>query len=220
MCAKNCVQRKYQNHTELKVAKKTKNHGELLGYWRKRLFESVPFLIACAVLLSVISLKSPILLFCLLFGSLITVVVQQIGQQLHLSKRSLILFQILAVAVILSLFWLDYFAAPAQAQFFGRAECFFNKTLTVGQGGNQEPNAAEGTNATEGTNAAVGLVFNVLRALYLLYIAVALVGVINAVRKDEDWQSVARTPLLVVVAVTIADVLTGFVIGSNNTAGC
>jgi hypothetical protein len=56
-------------------------------------------------------------------------------------------------------------------------------------------------------------VFNVLRALYLLYIAVALIGVINAVRKDEDWQVVARTPLLVVIAVTIADVLTSFIIG-------
>jgi hypothetical protein len=44
----------------------------------------------------------------------------------------------------------------------------------------------------------------------------SLVGVINAVRKDEDWQSVARTPLLVVVAVTIADVLTGFVIGDTS----
>jgi hypothetical protein len=55
----------------------------------------------------------------------------------------------------------------------------------------------------------------VLRAIYLLYIAISLVGVINAVRKDEDWQSIARTPLLVVVAVTIADVLTGFVIGAG-----
>jgi hypothetical protein len=40
--------------------------------------------------------------------------------------------------------------------------------------------------------------------------------VINAVRKDEDWQSIARTPLLVVVAVTIADVLTRFVIGDSS----
>ena len=60
--------------------------------------------------------------------------------------------------------------------------------------------------------------FNVLRALYLLYIAVALIGVVNAVRKDEDWQTVARTPLLVVVAVTIADVLTGFIIGDTSSS--
>ncbi len=166
------------------------------------LLESVPFLIACAVLVSVISLKSPILLFCLLIGSLIAVITQQIGQQVNLPKRSLILLQILAAAIVLSLYWLDWFAAPAQAQFFGEAEKFFKKTLTANNGG-----AAE---------TPVSLIFNVLRAIYLLYIAISLVGVINAVRKDEDWQSIARTPLLVVVAVTIADVLTRFVIGDSS----
>ncbi|PLZ12149.1 hypothetical protein [Fischerella thermalis] len=170
-----------------------------------RLLESVPFLIACAVFLSIISLKSPILLFCLVFSSLSAVVLHKIGQQVNLPKRYIILLQMLGVAIIFSAFWLDYFADPAQAQFFRKAEDFFKNTLTQG--------AATGSN----TQAAVSLVFNVLRALYLLYIAVSLIGVINAVRKDEDWQSVARIPLLVVVAVTIADVLTGFVIGDTNT---
>ncbi|MCP6761726.1 MAG: hypothetical protein NHB32_23945 [Fischerella sp. CENA71] len=176
-----------------------------LEIWRIRLLESVPFLIACAVFLSVISLKSPILLFCLVFGSLVTVVIHKIGHEVKLPKRYMILLQILGVALIFSLFWLDYLAEPAQAQFFKKAEDFFKNTLTQG--------ADTGNN----TQAAVSLIFNVLRALYLLYIAVSLIGVINAVRKDEDWQSVARTPLLVVVAVTIADVLTGFVIGDSNT---
>ncbi|MEH2238339.1 hypothetical protein [Nostoc sp.] len=168
------------------------------------LVESVPFLIACAVLLSVISLKSPILLFCLLVGSLIAVITQQIGQQVNLPRRSLILLQILAAAIILSLYWLDCFAAPAQAQFFGEAEKFFKKNL-----------GGAATSSGGGSETAISLIFNVLRAIYLLYIAISLVGVINAVRKDEDWQSIARTPLLVVVAVTIADVLTRFVIGSQ-----
>ncbi|MBW4586909.1 hypothetical protein G7B40_024050 [Aetokthonos hydrillicola Thurmond2011] len=172
-----------------------------LEYWRVKLLDSVPFLIACAVFLSIISLKSPILLFCLLIGSLIAVVIHRIGQQVRAPKKTLLLLQVLAVAAILSLFWLDYFADPAQAQFFKRAEDFFKNNLSQGGGGN--------------SSAAVSLVFNVLRAVYLLYIAVSLIGVINAVRKDEDWQSIARTPLLVVVAVTIADVLTAFIIGSN-----
>lgn len=175
-----------------------------LDYWRVNLLESVPFLIACAVFLSVISLKSPILLFCLLIGSLVAVVIQRIGQQVHIPKKSLLLLQILVVAAILSLFWLDYFADPAQAQFFKRAEDFFKTNLSQNAGGGG------------GSQAAVSLVFNVLRAVYLLYIAVSLISVINGVRKDEDWQSIARTPLLVVVAVTIADVLTAFIIGSNN----
>ena len=190
--------------SSLKPLKKSHELKQTLKLWRDRLIESVPFLIACAVFLSVISLKSPILLFCLLIGSLITIIIQQIGQQVHLPRRSLIILQILASIIILSLFWLDYFAAPAQAQFFRRAENFFTNNLTQGSSNNNS------------TQAAISLVFNVLRALYLLYIAVALISVINAVRKDEDWQNVVRTPLLVVVAVTIADVLTGFVIGDNS----
>ncbi|MBH8550889.1 hypothetical protein I8751_00465 [Nostocaceae cyanobacterium CENA357] len=180
------------------------NFKETLECWRFRLLESIPFLIACAVFLSVISLKSPILLFCLLFGSLTAIVINKIGQQLDLPKRWLIPLQILAVVVILSLFWLDYFAAPAQAQFFKRAEDFFRNNLT------------QGATANSGTQAAVSLIFNVLRGIYLLYIAISLIGVINAVRKDEDWQSIARVPLLVVIAVTVADVLTGFVIGDTS----
>lgn len=172
--------------------------------WWMQLVESVPFLIACAVFLIVISLKSPVLLFCLLAGSLITLIVQQVGQQVNLSRNQRILLQILAIGTILSLFWLDYFAAPAQAQFFGKAEAFFKTNLT------------QGTSNAGGTQGAVTLVFNVLRAIFLLYIAVSLIGVVNAVRKDEDWQSIARTPLLVVIAVVVADVLTGFIIGDGS----
>ncbi|AFZ60623.1 hypothetical protein H6G54_04800 [Anabaena cylindrica FACHB-243] len=169
--------------------------------WQQHLVESIPFLIACAVFLSVISLKSPILLFCLLAASFITIIFQQIGQQINLPKRWLIVLQILAVSIILSLFWVDFFSAPASAQFFGKAENFFKSTLTQGTDSNSNP------------QTAVSLIFNILRAIYLLYIAISLIGVINAVRKDEDWQSIARVPLIVVVAVTVADVLTGFVIG-------
>ena len=184
-----------------KVGKTSYNLFGLIKNCRAILTESVPFLIACAVFLSIVSLHSPILLFCLLSGSLIVVVMQQIQERFNLPKPQLTALQILAIALLLSVFWLDYFAAPAQAQFFGKAEDFFKNTLT------------EGANDS-GTNTAVSLVFNVLRALFLLYIAISLISVVNAVRKDEDWQSIVRTPLLVVVAVIVADVLTGFIIGS------
>ncbi|MDJ0735806.1 MAG: hypothetical protein QNJ47_17375 [Nostocaceae cyanobacterium] len=193
---------KFLNSSEVKTERHNRN---LLGNWWVKLWESVPFLIACAVFLSVISLKSPILLFCLLAASLIAVVTQQIGQQVHVPRQWLVLLQILAVAVILSLFWLDYFAAPAQAQFFKKAEDFFRNSLT------------QGATNVGGTQTAVSLIFNVLRAIFLLYIAISLIGVVNAVRKDEDWQSVARTPLIVVIAVIVADVLTGFIIGDGSS---
>lgn len=190
----------------LSNVKTSVNLAKIFKFWRLTLIESTPFIVACLVLLSTISLHSPVLLFCLLTGSFLALVIQRIGQQVKLPKHQLIPLQVLAVAVLLGVFWLDYFAAPAQAQFFKKAEDFFQNTLTQGAGNNNS-----------NTQLAVGLVFNVLRALYLLYIAVALIGVVNAVRKDEDWQSIARTPLLVVVAVTIADVLTGFIIGNNTS---
>jgi hypothetical protein len=177
----------------------------LLKSWYSTILESMPFLVACTILLSVISLKSPVLLFCLLAGSLVAIVLYQIGRQVNLPRRQVIFLQVVAISVILACFWLDYFADPAQAQFFKRAEDFFRNNLTQSN-----------TNTTNvnGTQTAISLIFNVMRALYLLYIAIALIGVINAVRRDDDWQNIARTPLLVVIAVTIADVLTGFVIGN------
>ncbi len=170
-------------------------------HWLTQLWTCVPFLLSVAVFLTIITWKSPVMLFCLLIGTVATLVLEQIGRNTRLSKYSVIISQIAFVA-ILSFFWIDHFADPAAAQFFGRAESFFKNNFQGAEGG--------------GAQAAVSLIFNVLRAIYLLYIAVSLIGVINAVRKDEDWQSIARTPLLVVVAVTIADVLTGFIIGNTN----
>jgi hypothetical protein len=90
--------------------------------------------------------------------------------------------------------FLNLFATPAQAQFFQSAEDFFNTTFTS-------------------SGAAVPIVFNTLRALYIVYLAVAFIGVFNSVRQDEDWVSAARTPILVVITVTLADILTGLITG-------
>ena len=172
-----------------------------LDYWLSHLLKSFPLLLALAVFLLTVSLKSSSLLFCWLIGILVVVAIGQIGQQAKLSKQSIVLLQILAVAIVVTGFCWGYLAEPAQAQFFKKAEDFFQYNLT------------QDLEGSGNTQAAVSLVFNVLRAIYLLYIAISLVGVVNAVRKDEDWQTVARIPLLVVVAVTVADVLTGFIVG-------
>jgi hypothetical protein len=91
--------------------------------------------------------------------------------------------------------FLNLFASPAQAQFFQNAENFFNTTFTS-------------------SGAAVPIVFNTLRALYIVYLAVAFIGVFNSVRQDEDWVAAARTPILVVITVTLADILTGLIVGN------
>ncbi len=90
--------------------------------------------------------------------------------------------------------FLNLLASPAQAQFFQDAEDFFTTAFT-----------------SSGT--AVPIVFNTLRALYIVYLAVAFIGVFNTVRQDEDWVAAARTPIVVVITVTLADILTGLITG-------
>ena len=134
--------------------------------------QKVYLLVACTALLAVISLHSPVLVFCLLLSGLVTLCVQALGIYLHIPQKY-ILCVISVVSLICSVFLLDNFIEPAQAQFFKRAEDFFTNNLT------------QGTSNGGNTTAAVSLVFNVFRAIYLLYIAVALMGVINAMRKDR-----------------------------------
>ena len=70
----------------------------------------------------------------------------------------------------LGLLWLiTLLAYPAQAQFFGDAETWMT------------------TNFGTAAGDAIPLVFNVLRGLFLLYVGISLVRVINSARNDEDW---------------------------------
>ena len=98
--------------------------------------------------------------------------------------------------LVAALFLLDCMARPASAQFFQGAQ-----TWMAGQ----FPQAAE----------VIPLVFNVLRGLFLVYLGISLVKVVQAARNDEDWQTLARTPLIIVIAVTVAEVLTGLIIGGS-----
>jgi hypothetical protein len=172
--------------------------------WFRDLAYFIPLLLLVTLFVCVIVVKGSSLLFCLLVSGGMTVAIAYWGRRLGISKQWLLFFQFLAIALVTSTLWLNFLAEPANAQFFKKAEDFFQNTLT------------QGSTTTDNTRTAISLVFNVLRAIYLLYIAGSLIGIINAVRKDEDWQSVARIPLLVIIAVTIADVLTSFIVGEPN----
>jgi hypothetical protein len=94
--------------------------------------------------------------------------------------------------------WVDWLIQPATAQFLNNAQTFFEDNLTNGNADFQAP---------------ISLLFNVIRGLLVIYIAVALVKVVNAAREDDDWKSLARTPLIIVVCVVVGDLLTGIVTG-------
>ncbi|HBE32774.1 MAG TPA: hypothetical protein DD990_16010, partial [Cyanobacteria bacterium UBA11368] len=102
----------------------------------------------------------------------------------------------LAFTLLCTIFLLDLTTAPAQAQFLNNAQQWMQGAF---------PNI----DAT-----IVELVFNVLRALFLLYLAISLVRIINAARQDEDWQQLARTPLIILITVVMGDILTGFIVGT------
>lgn len=107
-----------------------------------------------------------------------------------------VLFAILAV-----IFLLNFAAAPANAQFFNNAQEWM--TTNFGNANNGQ------------TNAVIVLFFNVLRGLFLLYVGISLVRIIQSARNDEDWQSLARTPLIIVLAVFVGDLITGLIIGGG-----
>jgi hypothetical protein len=114
--------------------------------------------------------------------------VQRLFKRVGLSTQA---FPVLSIAFAGGLWFTA--ATLSQALFFQAAEQFF---LT------QFPQAA----------TAVPLVFAVLRALFVLYIGVSLIRVINSVRNDDDWQTIARTPLMVAVCVSVGEVLTNLII--------
>ncbi len=95
-----------------------------------------------------------------------------------------------------TLYLLNALASPASAQFMNNAQNWMSSTFP--QGG-----------------TAIPLVFNVLRGLFILYIGISIVQMVQASRNGEDWKSLAQTPLIILIAVVLGDVLTGFIVGTG-----
>lgn len=100
----------------------------------------------------------------------------------------------------------DCMAMPASAQFFTQTEGWMRSSFPMsgGTGG--------------GGTDIYALVFNTLRAIFVLYLAISLVRVIAAARNDEDWQNLARTPLIILITVTLGDILGGLITGGGGGA--
>jgi hypothetical protein len=98
---------------------------------------------------------------------------------------------------------------------------------TIAVFGNVEPASAQFLNKTEGwlksaipgmNNTMTGLIFNTLRLMFVVYLVIKLVGVANAAREGEDWQTLARTPAITLVTVAMGDVLCGLITGTGGSA--
>lgn len=101
-----------------------------------------------------------------------------------------------ALTVLGAFLLLDALSTTAQAQFFQNAETWMTGQFT-------------------GAQEAITLSFNVLRGLFILYLGISLVRVVQAARQDEDWQNLARTPMIILIAVTMGDILANLIIGGG-----
>ncbi|MGF1480386.1 MAG: hypothetical protein ACFB4I_12990 [Cyanophyceae cyanobacterium] len=116
--------------------------------------------------------------------------------------------EIVAAVAAIALIWGVGIAEPVGAQFYQDAQNFFCEELVAGTGSD-----------TENVKRGISVTFNALRAFFLIYIAVSLIRVVNAVREDEDWQTMARTPILATLIVTVGDLLTNFFISGDPSDG-
>jgi hypothetical protein len=111
-----------------------------------------------------------------------------------------------AFSLVFSTYWLVAQSDPAAAQFLNNAQTFFEESFG-------------GAGGTGGVDTELfGLIFNALRGVFVVYLAISIIKVVAAARQDEDWQSLARTPMIILISITLGDVLAGLIIG-NGTGG-
>lgn len=114
----------------------------------------------------------------------------------HRQSPAFIAALIVAFGVAVSM--LFGFTDPASAQFFNKTETWMNSAI---------PGMTD--------NTLVKLIFNVLRAIFVIYLGIALVKVIQAAREGEEWKSLATQPVIVFFTSTLGDVLAGIITGAK-----
>jgi hypothetical protein len=117
------------------------------------------------------------------------------------AKKAYATVSVAAFSLIFTTYWLVATSNPASAQFLNNAQTFFETAFANTAGG--------GTTDT----ALFALIFNALRGVFVVYLAISIIKVVAAARQDEDWQSLARTPMIILISVTLGDVLAGLIIG-------
>jgi hypothetical protein len=94
-------------------------------------------------------------------------------------------------------------AAPSNAQFFTSAETNLKTEIAK----------YATANATEAANV-VGVVFFAYRFAMLVYVGASVVKVVGAMREEEDWKSAAKTPVIILICLAVADLMTKMILGT------
>ncbi len=88
---------------------------------------------------------------------------------------------------------LNLYTQPANALFFTAAETFFNETFALSGG-------------------AVTIIFNIFRAIYVVYLIYSAISVWSSYQRDEDWMSVAKAPIVIFIGGTLIDIVTEMIV--------
>ncbi len=107
---------------------------------------------------------------------------------------------------------LNTFAAPAQAIFLSGLEQFFVKLA-------QQTSQSGGATNTLDTNV-VGLIFNLIRGVFLLLVAASALFAYNQAQQGNDWRPIVTQVGLAFAIVIAIDVVTFIFVGNGTgTAG-
>ncbi|HEY9824222.1 MAG TPA: hypothetical protein V6D19_02155 [Stenomitos sp.] len=124
------------------------------------------------------------------------------------TKRLLNLFgripaasQTLILGTITLLGVCHFFVMPAEAVFLDKA-CGLLSSVFSSAGASVDP---------------VKITINVIRAMFIIYIAIALIQVFNNLSRDEDWQTAVRAPILAILVIVIVDVISSLVTTGGST---
>lgn len=85
------------------------------------------------------------------------------------------------------------YASPAQALFFQEAETFFQTTFQLSGG-------------------AVTTIFNIFRAMYVVYLIYSAINIWTSYNRDDDWMSVAKAPMVIFIGGTLIDIVTSMIV--------
>lgn len=132
-------------------------------------------------------LRDPILMSIGVFGGLTKLAYPHL-KKVGGNKRKLHLAMAGGVATVAAM-GLHLQISSAQALFFEEAETFLASTFDL-------------------SGEAVATIFNVFRAVYVVYLIYSAISIWTAYNRDEDWMSVAKAPIVIFVGGTLIDAVT------------
>ena len=93
-------------------------------------------------------------------------------------------------------------AAPSHAQFFTTAEDELTEKIKL-----------YATASGDAAAKVVGVVFFAYRFAMIVYVGASLTKVVGAMREEEDWKSAAKTPVIILSCLAVADLMSTMILG-------